>query len=851
MGRRKSAIVRRWLSLGALTIVSACLTSLALVSPSVWLEPLEKLPFWALAPIAAIFFMGYARIAANRPLAFGGLRHPWSYPPVWFSAFWAAGLLLLALGQFSPLQERIPQAVDWVPALRMIGAALLPFPLLMAAASSILQKQPTAARVSSDEPTQQSLGSFDDIMAWIPDDRPLLDDSEDRFGHRSIARRIAQRVARGPASHAILGDLGAGKTSLRQLVSRSLETFGGGRRVRIVPADLWQYETAHAAVEGAIRAIILAFAKEVNVLAVRSLPRRYVQSISALGSWGESVAHVLGSERDPFSLLEKLDQIALAINLHFVIWVDDLERFVGEGSSSVEHERLNPVRALFHALDNRLDQFSIVVATTSLVQRIDVEKIARFTERIPWIAPSEAQRILGVFRDGAAGHFQDDVDPASPEGRQTLEDVVPTGKQRSARRYVIQGFEPRLLTSMLLTAVSTPRKLKFVLRDVNDRWARLHGEVDFDDLFVVTLIRHGFPKLFAILERHMPALTSPWKTTEDKDQIKATMQGEAEVQDETRSLARGQEMRALLGYLFDPNGRPQAEHNDRPQGFSHERYWQRYLADEIAPDELRDQAVLACLLKGTDIEILDCLESPSGELLVYFRRFLDPSRVRKMFLPLIARRARESAGQWMHDNAPGLVNFWNLWKHHMDPENQFADEYLTDVQVALELAMPNLYLVTDIEQYFLTEEDIPIQRREEIKLATRRAIVEKYADQPEQLVTALRGAPQATLLWVCWSLDRVRNNTMEGLPFEGWPQLAETIINAARLDPEVMMLQIATLVVDYPDHFQAERRTFNGDQADNLFGSRKVVLNLVLDVPVGNWARNGTGQCLLEAANRG
>src|SRR5205085_3845959 len=54
--------------------------------------------------------------------------------------------------------------------------------------------------------------------------------------------------------------------------------------------------------------------------------------------------------------------------------------------------------------------------------------------------------------------------------------------------------------------LNTPRTLKAVLRSVVDSWEHLHGEVDFDELLIVTTLRYSAGPVFSFLVRRFADL---------------------------------------------------------------------------------------------------------------------------------------------------------------------------------------------------------------------------------------------------------------------------------------------------------------------------------------------------------
>jgi hypothetical protein len=123
-------------------------------------------------------------------------------------------------------------------------------------------------------------------------------------------------------------------------------------RVRLVPVELWPYETSRAAVQGVIGTLVDALAREVNVLSVRGIPSAYAEAMTSAGGWSSAMVRLQGVPANPTETLTAIDRIATTIGLRFVLWIEDLERFAGgDHAGAGGEERLNPIRALLHGLD--------------------------------------------------------------------------------------------------------------------------------------------------------------------------------------------------------------------------------------------------------------------------------------------------------------------------------------------------------------------------------------------------------------------------------------------------------------------------------------------------------------------
>jgi hypothetical protein len=238
-------------------------------------------------------------------------------------------------------------------------------------------------------------------MGWVATDAAVTDPAGDLFGHCEIAAAIATRVVRQDLqAQALIGSLGAGKTTIGKLVECYVRRAEPDPPIRFITVELWPYETPRAAVEGILRSLIEGFSHEINTTQLKGLPEAYGAAIAKLAGVSDWVPQILRAQPlPPAEVLERFDEIAVSIRRRYVLWIEDLERFGGGDPDAVptpsELERLAPIRALLLGL-GRLRSISVITVSTDLLRRFDMEKsrptsrrflILRFRMRARSLAP--------------------------------------------------------------------------------------------------------------------------------------------------------------------------------------------------------------------------------------------------------------------------------------------------------------------------------------------------------------------------------------------------------------------------------------------------------------------------------
>jgi hypothetical protein len=872
--RRLRLVAARWMSVVAMAFVAGSIVLLALTGMRAGLASFAAAPAWVLVCASVLLGAICLHHAGGRWLQFTGLQHVSTYPPLWLAGLAGAAGIAFLLAKVPTIRESVGVPAEYSAPLSdvgLYGAASVAGLLLLSlcqvawrACSNRFESRNQADQEQDERPATKSLcDSFEGLTSWLADDSPVVSDEDDAFGHLRIARRIASRLLEEhPPAQAIVGRLGAGKTTLQALVVNALKSMGGrARYVNVVAVELWPYETPRAAVEGVIRALVDALAREVNVTALRGIPESYVHAMSSAGGIWSAIAHLQGSPANPFDALQRIDAIATAIGQRYVVWVEDLERFAGHGvgndqETPEEAERLNPIRALLHGLD-RLDSVTVVTATTSLHIRIDLEKIARFVEQLPELPELEVTKIISTFREGCRDRFNT-IDPAHPRVRKELDKLG--GQQNLEIRHAMFGKKIHSLHDALPVLCSTPRALKQALRSALDTWKRLAGEIDVDDLLAMSILREAEPEVFALVGEHVDALRGSGVSPDERRNAHQEWDvafGKMAL-DDRRRRAVGE----LVKFVFN-----EQHAEEKPQGFRNARhtdYWERFLAVPTLSKPERDQDVLRVVLADDDEALLGLLEDAQrSDAVESFSRLLKTDRLRRLFVPLIKRRTVENPSRWPDGHPLGMMPLWRMWLRRSERGELKSVDVLEEIRKALDLAVPaSLYLAVQIEQYFVIPgggvhdmlRDGNGTRADEGKRYLRELVVATYSGKPEALANALVGAHLPTLLWVCWGLDRVRANEMTGEPFPSWSAMAVTILDAARLRPIELIPQIAVLVVRESTVFArggnfAQQYDLDIAAASNLFGSVDVVLDVFEPQDRSRWSGMGPVEVVFAAVD--
>jgi len=235
--RRGQLALRRWLEVLSAGIVGAAAILLLLRWRRYDLHILVDIPLWALLGGGICLSALLYQLGESRWSAFTGVRHLPSFPPIWVGSLFGAGIILLILGGISPIRRDLLVADEsgrlmWLVGVLCTAAVVL---LALASVASFLFRHPGENIASHQDILYpaQTFVSFEKLSEWLAQDEVLTCAADDVFGHARIAHRIAERLLEPrPPAQAVVGRLGAGKTTLRSLVEDALARMGGERSRR-------------------------------------------------------------------------------------------------------------------------------------------------------------------------------------------------------------------------------------------------------------------------------------------------------------------------------------------------------------------------------------------------------------------------------------------------------------------------------------------------------------------------------------------------------------------------------------------------------------------------------------------
>ncbi|HOI55923.1 MAG TPA: P-loop NTPase fold protein, partial [Phycisphaerae bacterium] len=449
------------------------------------------------------------------PSLIGGVRH---FPAHWGLAIRClfGGYLCIAL--IITFSGQKPFGVVGTVLAMMVYTGILSLALLAAwaiAKGLDTQRQRHQSHSSNDDlPPDVAQADYasngTDFHAWLTEDQPIEFAGLSRMAsHNDTAKRMLKRLIsqiehseRGSANLAIIGPYGSGKTSICNLVRFEYEQ--NARQERDKPRlvfcrfEAWQYQSPEAALRGLMDVAAETVLGEADEASLWRLGENYVQAVSHIGSgWMRCVATLLGGTRQSDLILAKLSGLLRRLNVHLVVFVDDLDR--------IESTAPEQTQAIVQALNRfqNAPHIHYVVAVgptrsfraehTGLSPMSDLLKLTRFQELVPTIDPEVTLGLVRQLRDQAMA----DSSLLMPWTiRSNSEpDPLPTGFIVDIVRHTEIGLPS--YHQILVELLGTVREIKAVLRETHAAWEHgLKGEINWYDLLLANALKMAERSVF-------------------------------------------------------------------------------------------------------------------------------------------------------------------------------------------------------------------------------------------------------------------------------------------------------------------------------------------------------------------
>lgn len=465
--------------------------------------------------------------------------------------------------------------------------------------------------------------------------------------------------------------------------------------------------------------------------------------------------------------------------------------------------------------------------------------------------------IILRFRKHCLELYPDDIDVSNwqiSSEHSDLRDMVVRESTRDNRfgiskdvqiKNEISGAGSRwVIPEVIASILPTPRRLKLALRHTYQVWHTLHGEVDFDDLLVANAVRFGAPGAFDFLSEYyidIRALRDA-KNFPESNPLKEILEVRWNSLTKDVDWNRTDAMQ-LIKFLFPVW--ESSSHVSAIQGVQTSYptdYWLRLLRQELPRGETSDQEVLRNLkdwISGcgarrlSDHPLIDGLYENKRfcDIFEYFSAELPGTLLRDMASVLFERILRTNGRESNADLAPGFFSLWRL-AICKPVEREDHDAWMEEeIKMALN---ESFRFANDLYYYWRLNDEQESHDKgyaETVRHSFVDAVKHNYGEDADGFTRIL----DSKFIWSCYHFSVLYSSPEEGGPGFGgneWRWFADLLLQAAEINPEAIIPQLAVFVGKQVFHPLGTTKTYDSALANSLFGHAKTKLIDMLATPI-------------------
>lgn len=436
------------------------------------------------------------------------------------------------------------------------------------------------------------------LFDWLSSDEPIITPDRDLFGVDYLVDRLVNSIEDRPErTIGLLGDFGAGKTSIIEMARKRVLDSRPSRRPIFVRVRAWGI-TPERLPEAVLQEAVVELSRHVDTVALGGLPQRYVQAMKSVRpSWLDFLHNT--NSPSPLSQLHRLDRVVAALGTEMIFIIEDLDRNAPPDDLAKLYVGLQAL--LDHLRECSRLSFVLAMAHTGF----DFDRLCDVRIAVPRLRTDQVGAVVQAFRHRLLLDAMN-AGIIIPNRRPTEIDAL--AKKLPAaelRLWVPAGVRPdhSLPWKHILPLLAVPRRLKATLNQIRHAWRRLQGEVDFDELLLVETVRISAPAVIdAVVDIHADG-GDIFSGMTDRDQerakkrIRRMQEALLQYPQRDRSPLRNLASHFTKGALS--NGIPMYVHGrgQPTQSLTHdETYWDRIWSSHVGdPSVPRDQVVLAAI----------------------------------------------------------------------------------------------------------------------------------------------------------------------------------------------------------------------------------------------------------------
>lgn len=416
-----------------------------------------------------------------------------------------SGVLRIRSASIEPFRSNIPL---WLPVLSGFGVSWLLYE-----AQSFRGAQELAFLLVVMTLARRHFRLGEPPSAPPERDAPIEAPEDDRFEAIERALRIASSLL-GPdlPTIALVGAYGSGKSSVLNLVEYFLSNpdqlesrlssnrigvrlVFSARRVLLCRISTWGLDE-NRSLEAILSAAVARLAFATDSARVSRAPASYVSALRA-GASGifSGFFSLFEPHTDPLVSLSKIDDICVRSGLRLVMFIEDSDRNFND---TTIHQQVASLLGRLRVLRN----ISFVFAARE--GALDNEALLKSVDVVEYIPICDVSSLIGFInseRIARLSYHSGDVDPQTLGLRRPL---LPGAELYQAYKAGEERLQYSTLTiwDCLQETLRTPRAAKRALDIASSIWDKVRGEVDPDELLIISAIMARAPIVIEFVSKN-------------------------------------------------------------------------------------------------------------------------------------------------------------------------------------------------------------------------------------------------------------------------------------------------------------------------------------------------------------
>ncbi|HEV7280827.1 MAG TPA: P-loop NTPase fold protein [Pirellulaceae bacterium] len=656
-----------WLLVTLCILVGVLLLPAARLYPSQLHEYVSGLgtPVTQLFIVAASFTLAYGLARLSLP-RLAHIQNFHTHPPAWsafaISAAFIAYLDLrpqYSLGTYEATRE------EWL--LYAAGAAVLAIVVLRAREGLVVGK----AAKAHDEARSSALEDWQSFREWLRTEAPAR---FDYFDSMEFANRITRGLAAGRRSFGVIGPFGAGKSSIINWIEDAIRSDPElRRRYLIVKHNSWGFESASAAVGSMLTSALEKAGERIDTFEIGSLPEAYRRTFSPAGGFADTVTQVLFQRTDPVTELRQLSDALADVDANLLLIVEDLDR------NDSQNFDVQEVLGFLHQLRSVERLNFILTGGIGRGNTIDFARLCDHCEYVASLEEEAASHLIIAFRQQCTSQSNYQYEEIDPDQLSYHWTSSPGGG-------LLSGFREMTVLQAMVLILTTPRAFRHALGRTFLSWESVYGEVSWDQLLALNVLRVGAPRHFDFIESRYARLHEPIdgrsSSTDRHAGIRASVQrawqdvtAESDVSEAAVMMLVEFLLPAAPWWLSSDHRASSS--NRLSQGVYRQRYWRRAVEGRVRNLDVRDQVVIANTREWiaapdgqSDMisRICDPLPAYRDTWETFATRFfLDQPQLARLASEQIVSNVAETLGASAGDRAAGFAVAFRLAQFFVGP----------------------------------------------------------------------------------------------------------------------------------------------------------------------------------------